>query len=160
MKLGPPRWKVRLLDAGIVLATGIACLFVFSFSTRLSYSDPDNHEPPIIVHVQILNGCGRPGLAGRVADQMSRLEVGRMRFDVVDIGNYDRTTIRRPFVINRTLDPASVQEIMESLAIGEVDIQDGIGRMNDLGVDLTIVLGSDTLEPPQPAEGSDAPEGG
>jgi len=26
---------------------------------------------------------GRPGLAGRVADHMSRLEVGRMRFDIV-----------------------------------------------------------------------------
>ena len=158
-KTGPPRWKVRLLDAGIVLATGVTCLFVFSFSTRLSYSDPESHEPPVIVHVQILNGCGRPGLAGRVADHMSRLEVGRMRFDIVDIGNYDRTTIRRPFVVNRTLDPAEAAKVMAALGIGDADIQDGSGRMNDLGVDLTIVLGSDTLEPPQPAEESDASVG-
>ncbi len=153
---GPSRWRVRLLDAGIVLATGVVCLFVFSFSTRLSYSGPDEREPPIIVHVQVLNGCGRPGLAGRVAEYMSDLEVGRMRFDIVDIGNFDRASVRRTIVINRTLPAGQVQEIVAALKIGEADIQDGTTRMNDLGVDLTVILGSGTIEPPEEALASDA----
>lgn len=153
---GPPRWKVHLLDAGIVLATGVVCLFVFSFSTRLSYSGPDEREPPIIVHVQILNGCGRPGLAKRVAEYMSDLEVGRMRFDVVDIGNFDRTSVRRTFIINRSLPAGQVREIVAALALGGADIQDGTTRMNDLGVDLTLILGSGTIEPPEEPLASDA----
>jgi hypothetical protein len=148
---GPSRWKVRLLDTAIILATGVVCLFVFSFSTRLSYSDPETHEPPVIVHVQVLNGCGRPGFAGRVADYLAELEVGRMRFDVVDIGNYDRTSIRRTFIINRSLEAPAVKDIAETMGLGEVDIEPGHRSVNDLGVDLTIVLGSAALEPPEPA---------
>jgi hypothetical protein len=159
-KARPPRWRVRLLDAAIIVATGLVCLFVFSFSTRLSYSDPDKHEPPVIVHVQVLNGCGRPGLAGRVAEHMSTMSVGRMRFDVVDVGNYDRTSIRKTFAINRSLEPEAVQDILGAMAIGETEIQDGSTQANDLGIDLTIVLGSAALEPPQPVEHPVQPDEG
>src|SRR3990172_8450108 len=87
----PSRWKARLLDIAILLTTGLICVFVFSFSTRLSYSRSETREPPIIIRVQILNACGRAGLAQRVADRFAELEVGRMRFDVIDVGNFDRT---------------------------------------------------------------------
>ena len=146
---GPPRWKARLLDTGIILATAVVCIFVFSFSTRLSYSDSEKHEPPVIVHVQILNGCGRPGLARRAADQMTELAVGSMRFDVIDIGNYDRTNIRKSFVINRGLPPEDVAAVVSAIGLGVMDIRTSTSEYNDLGVDLTFVLGSNTLEVPQ-----------
>jgi hypothetical protein len=146
---GPPRWKARLLDGGIILATAVVCIFVFSFSTRLSYSDSEKHEPPVIVHVQVLNGCGRPGLARRAADQLSELAVGRMRFDVIDIGNFDRTSIRKSFVINRGMTVEEVETIVAAMALGIMDIRTSTAEFNDLGVDLTFVLGSNTLELPQ-----------
>ncbi|MEW5702622.1 MAG: LytR C-terminal domain-containing protein [Candidatus Zixiibacteriota bacterium] len=142
-----PRWKVRLLDVGIVLATALICVFVFSFSTRLSYSRPEVREAPIIVRAQILNGCGRANLARQVAEHVGRLQVDRMRFDVVDMGNFDRTDVRRSFVINRRLSPEQLRAVLSALGVGPVEIADGSQRSNDLGVDFTLVLGSNAVDP-------------
>jgi len=145
----PSRLRSRLLELGIIVATVLVSVFVFSFSTRLGYSGSETQEPPVVVRVQVLNGCGRPGLARRVSDRLAELSVGRMRFDVVDIGNYDRTTIRESFAINRQLVPSQARDIVRALQLGDCAIQDNSGA-NDLGVDLTIVLGSEIVEPQPP----------
>lgn len=147
------------MDAGIILVAGLICVFVLSFSTRLSYSRPEIKEAPIIVRVQLLNGSGRPGLAGRIADRMAPLQVGRMRFDMIDVGNFDRTDIRRSFVINRHLDTQQMRAILRALNLGEVQTVDGVGSGNDLGVDMTLVLGSNVIEPSESALPGTAPSG-
>ena len=142
------RWKTRLLDVGIILATALVCLFLFSLSTRLGYSRPEVKEAPIIVRTQVLNACGRPGLGRTVADFVGELAVGRLRFDVVDVGNFERTDVRRSFVINHHLTDEQVRSIANALKIGPVDITDAEPVFNDLGLDLTIVLGSNTADVP------------
>jgi hypothetical protein len=148
------RWKVRFLDIGIILVTLLVCLFLFSLSTRLGYSRPEVKEAPIIVRTQVLNACGRPGLGRAVADYVGDLSVGRMRFDVVDVGNFQRTDVRRSFVINHHLSDEQVRSIVNALKIGPVDITESDPAYNDLGMDLTIVLGSNTTEV-SPASPSD-----
>jgi len=140
------RWKSRLLDAAILVATGLVCLFVFSLSTRLGYSRSEKAEPPIIVRTQVLNACGRAGLASRTSEHMSQLAVGRMRFDVVDVGNFNRTDIRRSFVVNHRLSDQQVRAVVGALNIGPVDIVDADQKVSDLGLDLTVVLGSSATE--------------
>lgn len=144
----PPvsRWKSRLLDAAILLTTGLVCLFVFSLSTRLGYSRSEKRETPIIVRTQVLNACGRAGLAARTSERLGQLAVGQLRFDVVDVGNFNRTDIRRSFVVNHHLSSQQVRAIVAALDIGPVDIVEADPRVSDLGLDLTIVLGSSTLE--------------
>ena len=142
----PSRWKTRLLDVGIILATALVCLFLFSLSTRLGYSRPEVKEAPIIVRTQVLNACGRPGLARKVAASVGDMAVGRLRFDVVDAGNFDRTDVRRSFVINHHLTDEQVRSVVNALKIGPVDITEAETAFNDLGLDLTIVLGSNTSE--------------
>ncbi len=143
----PSRWKARLVDIAILAAAAIVCLFVFSFSTRLSYSRPEVREAPEIIRVQILNGSGKAGLARKVADHLTMLAVGRMRFDAIDVGNFDRADIRRTFVINRRLTSEQIASITAAWGLGESELSDGSGRTNDLGVDLTIVLGANVLDP-------------
>jgi hypothetical protein len=143
---GLSRWKIRLLDAGIILATALVCLFLFSLSTRLGYSRPEVKEAPIIIRTQVLNACGRPGLARTVADFVGELAVGRLRFDIIDVGNFERTDVRRSFVINHHLTDEQVRSIVNALKIGPLDITDAEPAFNDLGFDLTIVLGSNTSE--------------
>ncbi|MBI5867905.1 MAG: LytR C-terminal domain-containing protein [candidate division Zixibacteria bacterium] len=142
------------MDIGIILATALVCLFLFSLSTRLGYSRPEIKEAPIIVRTQVLNACGRPGLGRAVADMVGELAVGRMRFDVVDIGNFERTDVRRSFVINHHLSDEQTRSIVNALKIGPLDITEAEPAYNDLGFDLTIVLGSNTTEvsPVVPAE--------
>lgn len=142
-----PRWKSRLIDLAILTAAAVVCLFVFSFSTRLSYSRPEVKEAPEIIRVQILNGSGHAGMARKVADHLTMLAVGKMRFDAIDVGNFDRADIRRTFVINRRLAPEQVRQITDAWGLGETEISDGSGRTNDLGVDLTIVLGANVVDP-------------
>ena len=72
-----PRWKARLVDIAILAAAAIVCLFVFSFSTRLSYSRPEVKEAPEIIRVQVLNGSGHAGMARKVADHLTMLAVGK-----------------------------------------------------------------------------------
>ena len=147
----PSRWRVRLLDVTIIIAALLVCVFVFSFSTRLSYSRSPARETPVVVRVQVLNGSGRPGLARQVADHLAQLQVGRMRFDLIDVGNSDRTDIRKSFVVNRHLEEEQLRAIIAALGIGDVQISEGAGRTNDLGVDLTVVLGANAVAPPAAA---------
>lgn len=86
-------------------------------------------------------------MARKAADHLSGLAVGRMRFDAVDVGNFDRADIKRTFVINRRLDRAQVESLIDTWGLGEAGISDGRGSSNDLGVDLSIVLGADVLDP-------------
>lgn len=148
----PSRWKSRLIDLAILTAAAVVCLFVFSFSTRLSYSRPEVREAPEIIRVQILNGSGKAGMARTAADHLTMLAVGRMRFDAIDVGNFDRADIKRTFVINRRLTPEQVSSITSAWGLGESELSDGSGRSNDLGVDLTIVLGANVLNPSASAQ--------
>jgi hypothetical protein len=88
----PSGWKARLVDVAILAAAAIVCLFVFSFSTRLSYSRPEVREAPEIIRVQILNGSGKAGMARKVADHLTMLSVGRMRFDAIELATLTEPT--------------------------------------------------------------------
>ena len=143
----PSRWKRRLLDVAILAATGVVCAFIFSMSTRLGYSHQEERQPPIIVRAQVLNACGRAGLAARTADYLGDLTVGRVRFDVIDIGNFNRTDVHRSFIINHSLPDQQVRDIAKALGLGPVDVVESQTGLSDLGLDLTVVLGSSTVEP-------------
>lgn len=155
-----PRWKSRLLDVTILLVAAFICVFAFSFSTRLSYSRPQVREAPEIVRIQILNGSGRPGLARHVADHLSALPVGKMRFDPIDVGNFDRADIKQTLFINRRLGKEQFDQIMAAWTLGAVDRTDEHARSNDLGVDLTIVLGKNAVDPTTLTQQSPPPSAG
>jgi len=136
-----------LLNITILAVAIVICGFIYSFSARLSYSSPQVREAPEIIRVQILNGSGKAGMARKVADHLTMLSVGRMRFDAIDVGNFDRTDIRRTFVINRSLSAEQLISIIDAWELGETEVSDGTGHTNDLGVDLTIVLGANVVDP-------------
>ncbi|GAB4314340.1 MAG: LytR C-terminal domain-containing protein [Candidatus Zixiibacteriota bacterium] len=135
------------MDLAILAATAAVCVFIFSMSTRLGYSRSDDHQPPIIIRAQVLNACGRANLAARTSEYLSTLKVGRMRFDVIDIGNFNRTDIRRSFIINHGVSDRQARAIADALNIGPVDIIESQTGLGELGMDLTLVLGSETEEP-------------
>jgi hypothetical protein len=74
-----------------------------------------------------------------------------MRFDIVDVGNFNRTDIRQSFVVNHHLSDQQARAIVAALNIGSVDIVDADQKVSDLGLDLTVVLGSSATES-EPAE--------
>ncbi len=82
-----------------------------------------------------------------MAENLGALTVGRLRFDVIDIGNFNRTNVKRSFIINYHLSQDQAREICASLDFGPVDIIDSEVGANDLGLDFTLVLGSTVVEP-------------
>jgi len=92
------------------------------------------------VQIQVLNGCGIPGVASRV-----RSVLRERGFDVLSFGNAQKQDYARTVVIARSELPFSeraARRVANSLGISA----DQVSVQTDLGlgdVDVTLILGSD-----------------
>src|SRR5262249_60222549 len=108
--------------SALALSIGLLCLLVAAFSVcaalRVGPQPLGKPKPPI--RIELLNGSGRPGLAGQLA---SYLRDGG--FDVLDVSNADRSDYRTTIVVNRTeaSDPGSI--VAEDLGIRSLNHQVG-----------------------------------
>ena len=116
---------------------------MFSFIVRLN-STPINTEIPSElsqksfnskIQVNVLNACGEPGLAAKVRNQLRELG-----FDVVEIGNYNKT-MEESIVIDRLGDKLSSFKVSRALGINEESITQEID--STLFLRSTVILGSD-----------------
>jgi hypothetical protein len=89
-------------------------------------------EVPVIV--EVLNGCGLPGIADRVAE---RLRDGG--FDVMFIGNADDFNYASTLVVDRSGDRSKALAV--ACAVGDASV---ICQMSSAAfVDATVVIGAD-----------------
>jgi len=128
---------------GIVLSLALAILMMFSFIVRLN-SSPINTEISSElttnsfnskIQVNVLNACGKSGLAAKVRNQLRELG-----FDVVEIGNYGET-IEKSIVIDRLDDKLSSYKVSRALGINEDSITQKID--STLYLRSTVVIGLD-----------------
>lgn len=89
-----------------------------------------------IIQIEVLNGCGIPGIATRYTETIR--EYG---FDVVETGNFDTFDVVNSFIISRggTIDNA--KRVANALGIPENQIL--IETSPDFYLDVTLVIGSD-----------------
>jgi len=116
---------------------------MFSFIVRLN-SSPINTEIPTElsqnsfnskIQVNVLNACGKSGLAAKVRNQLRELG-----FDVVEIGNY-HSNVEESIVIDRLGDRLSSYKVSRALGINESAITQKID--SSLYLRSTVVIGSD-----------------
>lgn len=88
-----------------------------------------------VIQVNVLNGCGVSGLAGRAENYLRELG-----FDVVEIGNYD-TMISETIIIDRVGDHASAKKVAKAIGLAETRIITKID--STLYLRASIVLGHD-----------------
>ena len=113
-----------------------------------AYSAPAGGE----IQVQVLNGCGEPDLALRVARY---LRAGGC--DVVETGNADHFHYRTTRVTAKSGDPEAARRVRDVLGVGEIDSDPD----STLLLDVTVVIGADCLPfPPPRAEGEKNHSGG
>ncbi len=98
--------------------------------------DQENRKAEVDLVVQVLNGCGVPGLAAQFQGILNRKGV-----DVIDVGNapsqeYDHSTI---YFYGNTLDKAFRLADMLGIDKGKIFEKE----KTNLGNDLTLVLGKD-----------------
>ena len=89
---------------------------------------------PVTIRVEVLNGSGEGGVAGRLA---SYLREGG--YHVVAVGNADRTDYFATLVVARDEDPAAALAVARYLG-GPPVIRQTLGSDQ---ADVTVVLGSD-----------------
>lgn len=89
-----------------------------------------------IIQVEVLNGCGIPGIANRFT--------GVLRsngFDVVETGNFDHFDLKQTLVIGRTNVKDNAYRVADALGVAPENVL--IESSPDFYLDVTIVIGHD-----------------
>ena len=152
-----------LVNSAIAILSLLLLAFIFSFSNRqiqtgvpieITFpSFPDTpqlaieiYEKPILdIEVEILNGCGVPGLAGKVSDYLRSQQMDVVRSENADHYNYDQTML-----ILRNENFEGLKKVALSFGINEQD-EVRIKHIPDeeLNVDITVIICIDfaTIKP-------------
>ncbi len=156
--------KGTLVNSAIVILSLLLVAFIFSFSNRQIQTGvpieitfpslPDTpklaveiyeQKPILDIEVEILNGCGIPGLAGKVSDYLRSQQMDVVRSDNADHYNYEQTIL---ILRNENFD--GLKKVAQSFGIDDQDAFH-IKHIPDdqLSVDVTVIIGSDfaTIKP-------------
>jgi hypothetical protein len=123
--------KVFLLT---VVLVAVYMLFIV-----LAHSTHSDSVCEIPVVVEVLNGCGQPGMAERAASHLRACG-----FDVMCVGNADDFDFSETVVVDRSGDPDKAGEVAE--ALGRVPVVYQLSSA--FFVDVTVVLGGDAEDSP------------
>ncbi|MCL4835226.1 MAG: LCP family protein [Caldilineaceae bacterium] len=129
------------VDAHVSVATGNEVLSTIAAQAAdLNPSQERLVTDPAVARVEVLNGTGYPGVAARIRDMLQ--ERG---WQVVAIGDADRSDYRRTLIVNYNTDPLLVGRVGD-----ELELQSNLPTLNGLilskTVDLRIIAGQDFLK--------------
>ncbi len=147
-----------IVNSAIVILSLLLVAFIFSFSNRqvqngvpIEVTFPAIQDTPKLaveiyeqnpimdIEVEVLNGCGIPGMAGKVSDFLRAKQFDVVRSENADHYNYDQTLI---ILRNENFD--GLKKIADLFAMDEKK-DPRVKHLPDdqLKVDITIILGKD-----------------
>lgn len=97
---------------------------------------PKPEPVPRGIQVQVLNGCGAPGVAARVTRYLRKNNI-----DVVLRDNYKSFNVKETFILDRVDNPERMAKIARALGLPQSRIR--LQKDENLQVDATIVIGAD-----------------
>ncbi|MEA1882064.1 MAG: LytR C-terminal domain-containing protein [Candidatus Marinimicrobia bacterium] len=150
--------RTGLINAGIAVLSLLLVAFIFSFSGRQTQSGvpievkfpslPDSPKlateiyeanPIFDVEVEILNGCGEPGLAAKFSEFL-RTE----RVDVVRSENADHFEYEKTILIQRNENVEGMKHVAAALGFSiDNPLRVITSADPNLDVDLTLIIGKD-----------------
>lgn len=137
------RWSGFFLNVGLAVAGVLALVLLYAFAAR-TFS-PDTRpilranaegQPADIIQVEVLNGCGASGVAGRATGFLRDHHV-----DVVGSGNYANFEQEHSLVIDRVGNRAAALRVAAILGIDDAHVRSEPGEGYYL--DASVVLGRD-----------------
>lgn len=139
------RKKGRLFDI-ILIALSVLVVVLLS-STALKFmrvESKDFNQELTILRVQIANGSGINGAAGKMADWVKKQSSETLKYDVIDITNFEGPPIPQTIVLVRdSMALSKVDMISQQLGIPKSNISMNELENNFLALDITIVVGKD-----------------
>lgn len=131
----------------IIFLSAVVVFLSYSLYLKIQNISQNDHKSKQsvasdIIQVEVLNGCGVEGVAGKFANYLRD-----KNFDVVQVGNYRSTNIEESILIDRIGNRANVEKLAEELGINKKNIIQQINK--DYFLDATLVIGKDynKLEP-------------
>lgn len=136
--------KSRYFEILIAVAFVVLLLYLLSAALRVTRGVSRTIEPPEYrIRLQILNGCGVNGLAGKVADKMDNFTDAYLGVVVVDTDNFESLEIDSSFVVSRQEDQRAAELLAERLGIDKDGVIYEPLEANHRHVSVTLVLGKD-----------------
>ncbi len=125
----------------IVLLGAIVLLLLFSLITKLTTDEHtlslyEEVKPSTIIQLEVLNGCGMPGVAEKFTEHLRK-----KNFDVVQTGNYRSFDIDNTMIIDRIGNLANAEKVAEALGIEKKYVIQQLN--NDYFLDVSLVIGKD-----------------
>ena len=147
-----------LINSGIAIMSLLLVAFIFSFSDRQTQTGvpiqvkfptmPDTPklatelyaaDPVLDIQIEILNGCGTPGIAAKFSQFLRE-----KRVDVVRSENADHFEYEKTILIQRTENVNGMQHVADALKFDIKNPDQVITSVDpNLDVDLTLIIGKD-----------------
>lgn len=147
-----------LINSGIAVLSLLLIAFIFSFGNRQTRSGvpievrfpslPDSTKlatevyeknPVLEIDVEVLNGCGEPGLASKFSNYLRSEQLDVVRSDNADHFDYTAT-----FLIQRNENVEGMKLVAEALGFDVSNpSQVKVETDANLDVDVTLIIGKD-----------------
>ena len=131
------------LNAAIGFLGVLLLILIGALGSRMIYprvvSERVAMDPALVsnvIQLEVLNGCGIPGIATRFTDSLR--EYG---FDVVETGNFDHFNVENSFVISRSGQIENALRVAKAIGIPEQNVIREASP--DFFLDVTLIIGSD-----------------
>lgn len=132
-----------LLNSAIGFLGFLLLILIFSLVARILFprisTDRVDQDPILIsnvIQLEVLNGCGVPGLATNYTSTLRGYG-----FDVVETGNFDHFNMEKSVVIARGNQTENALRVAKALGIEEEHILREVS--GEFYLDVTLVLGAD-----------------
>lgn len=132
-----------ILNAALGFLTLLLLFLIFALITRIIYprivterANSETHLISNIIQIEVLNGCGVPGVANRFTSVLRS-----NGFDVVESGNFETFDVSETIVIDRAGNYENARRVAAALGIKESNIIQEVSPAFYL--DATLVIGSD-----------------
>jgi len=132
-----------LLNAAIGFLSVLLLVLLIALLLRVVYpriqSERAADDPILIgniIQLEVLNGCGIPGVATRFTSTLRSYG-----FDVVESGNFDNFDMSETILISRNGNMQNANRVARALGIPEERIL--LEKSADFYLDATLVIGSD-----------------
>jgi hypothetical protein len=134
------------LNASIGFLSFLLLFLLIALFTRVIYpriqterTDIESHLISSVIQIEVLNGCGLPGIASRFTNNLRR-----SGFDVVDSGNFESFDIDYSFVIDRSGNFENARRVARALGIPETRIIREVSP--HFFLDASVIIGADFNE--------------
>jgi len=132
------------LEMAILVIFALVVVYGASFAIKITHGFSKTVETPVqIVRLQILNGCGIGGAAGKIASAVPRLVKLPLEVQLVDYSNFDAYHVRNSFIISRDENLYAGKLLAGQLGLDEALVVYQPLEDNYRSISATLVLGDD-----------------